>query len=442
MSLQTRLRLLLLSLAVAPGAACQTTDERREDEVISAMQHGRYSEALGRAKRLAEAHPDDAVAPRLYREAELAFILDQGRDQVFAGELDAGLAFFEQARELAPEDPTVASWILKTRYQLALHWLDVATELKGPERLKEAEHAYEMVLEYDPDSAAGVDGLSHVLLLENYRSGMSKTYFDDGLSSFRDLELQRARRDFQVSRRYQDNEPAKKRADQVEEMLAEERLAQARELEETGMYFAARNEYRLVLLIDPNNVEGRAGIDRMDRESRATRTMAEAEMALRRGELDKADKSVDEAQVLTAAQQDDASLLQSSIEEKRLEDRYQSARSLAEDYRYPESVQAFTELLAIAPDYKDAAMRKTTLEEFIRLAEEFYAKALATSDDAVAEEYLRAIHPVIWPEYKDVVERLKAIEARKAAKAEKDGKATEGAGETGEEKPDGPGGGG
>lgn len=409
------LRPVPLALLCLAAVACRAQETRSDEKVVSAIVHGQYTVALEEARRLAEANPNDPGAQELYREAELAFLLDQGRQAVFHGELNLGLELFEKAAALAPDHPTVRTWIQKTRKQLAVYWLDRAAEVTGPEHLDEAELAYERVLQYDPASAAAIDGLSHVLLLKNYRAGMSKTYFDDGLSSFHALLLEQARRAFQVSRRYRENDPATQRAGQVEEMLAEERLAQARELEQAGSFFAARNEYRLVLLIDPEHPEGRAGLDRMDRETRATRTLDEADMALRRGELERAGEALAEATVLTEAQKDDVSLLQSNIVEKRLEDRYREARSLADDYRFPEAVVAFEALLAEAPDYKDAALRKTTLEEFIRLAEEFYAKALAATDDAVAEEYLRAIHPVIWPEYRDVVARLKAIEARRAA---------------------------
>jgi len=413
--LRPALRPVPLALLCLASAACQAQETRSDEKVVSAIVHGQYTVALEEARRLADANPNDPAAQELYREAELAFLLDQGRQAVFHGDLNLGLELFEKAGVLVPDHPTVRAWIEKTRKQLAVHWLDRAAEVTGPEHLDEAELAYERVLQYDPENAAAMEGLSHVLLLKNYRSGMSKTYFDDGLSSFRALLLEQARRAFQVSRRYRENDPASQRADQVEEMLAEERLAQAQQLEQVGSYFAARNEYRLVLLIDPDHVEGRAGLDRMDRETRATRTLDEAEMALRRGELELAGEALAEATVLTEAQKDDVSLLQSNIVEKRLEDRYLEARSLADDYRFPEAVAAFDALLAEASDYKDAALRKSTLEEFIRLAEEFYAKALAATDDAVAEEYLRAIHPVIWPEYRDVVERLKAIEARRAA---------------------------
>jgi len=213
-------------------------------------------------------------------------------------------------------------------------------------------------------------------------------------------------------------------------MLKAEGLKESQVLEADGLYFAARNEYRLVLLIDSESVEGRAGLDRMDGEARAMRSLAEADMEIRRGELESAEETLAAAELLTEAQKDGVSLPQSGIEERRLEDIYQEAQGLYEDYRYPEAVAAYEELLALEPDFRDAYLLMRTIEEFIRLAEEFYAKALASDDETEAEEYLRAIHPVIWPEYRDVVERLAAIDARKAAaraavEAQPDGKGGE-----------------
>lgn len=404
-----------LGLLVPLLCACQASQGASEEQIVSAVRHGRYSEALEQARALTEANPGDERVRALEIDTQVAYLLDQGRGEVFRGDLTRGLEIFQRAQALAPGHPTVASWIAKTRAQLADHWLDVAADSTGPEHLDEAERAYEKVLLYDEENADARRGLAHVLLLKNYRGGMSKTYFDDGLTSFRQLELEQARRAFQVSQHYKENEPASTRGAQAEQLMAEERLAQAQGLEKAGLFFAARNEYRLVLLIDADNGEARAGLDRMDRESRATRTMAEADMAIRRGALEKAQETLAQAEILTEAQKDDVLLLKNGIEERKLEDLYQGARSLAEDYRYPEAVQRYEELLALAPDFKDAALRKATLEEFIRLTEEFYAKALAATDDSVAEEYLRAIHPVIWPEYKDVVERLHSIDERKAA---------------------------
>lgn len=409
------LDLVLVAGLALPALGCQTQETGLEQQIVSDVQHGRYELALTNARRLAEQNPGDERLQALYRDAQVAMLLDRARGEIFHGDPTRGLELLEEAWEIVPGHPTVANWIGKTRAQLATHWLDVAAENTGSEGLGAAREAYEKVLEYEPENIDARRGLGQLLLLENYRAGMSKTYFDDGLSNFREFLLEQAKREFTVSRRYAENEPAIARGEQVEVLMAEERLAQARTLEEDGLYFAARNEYRLVLLIEPHNIEGRAGLDRMDREVRATRSLAEADMEIRRGQLDKAKESLAEADTLTEAQVDHVSLLRSGIEEKRLDDLYASARSLTEDYRYPEAVAAYDELLALEPDYRDARSRKSTLEEFISMAEEFYALATETSDDAVAEEYLRRIHPVIWPEYRDVVERLKAIDARRAA---------------------------
>jgi len=187
-----------------------------------------------------------------------------------------------------------------------------------------------------------------------------------------------------------------------------------RSLEAAGLYFAARNEYRLVLLIDPTNAAGREGLDRMDRESRATTTLSKADMEIRRGEVGKARKTLDGAELLTSSQQDHITLLRTDIDDRGLEEIYVEAQGLIQDNRFPEAVQVFDRLLALDPAYKDAATLKSTIEEFIRYAEEFYPQALAAPDDAAAETILRRIQ-VVWPEYRDIAERLAAIEARKPA---------------------------
>jgi len=306
----------------------------------------------------------------------------------------------------------VRSWQAKTRAQLAVEWLDRAAELNAPDQIDEAEAAYEKVLTYAPGNSAAIQGLAYVVLLKNYRSGLSQTYFSDGLSSFRQLELEQARRAFRVSEKYRENEPASQRGEEVEELMAQERLQLAQQLEDHGLFFAARNEYRLVLLIDPSNPIGREGLDRMDRESRANHALSEADMQIRRGQLEEARETLGDAANLTLAQNDDVALLKSGLEESRLQALYDEASSLTDDYRYPEAIEAFERLLAQSPEFKDAALRKKTLEEFTRLAEEFYPKALAATTDEAAEEYLRAVE-IVWPEYKDVQVRLRAIEARR-----------------------------
>ena len=103
--------------------------------------------------------------------------------------------------------------------------------------------------------------------------------------------------------------------------------------------------------------------------------------------------------------------LEAQIEDERVLALYNKARTLERDYRYPSAIEAYDDLLEIAPYYEDALSRKATLEEFVLLAEELYTRALDAESDEEALQYLRQI-PILWPEYRDVEERLLEVEAR------------------------------
>jgi len=394
-------------------AACRGSGSG--EGVASMIRHGRYADALETARRDAIENPDDGQAQALYRDSQVAYLLDLGRNAVFGGEAEEGLIFFYQAYEFDPANITVQGWILKTRMQLADEWLDTAAELTAPEDLERAEDAYERVLTYVPGNEEARKGLSRALLLRNYREDLSKSYFNLGINQFRDDWLHPARWHFDVSHRYDPtNDSARTRADQVDLTLAQDRLFQARALESQGLYNAARNEYRLSLLADPGNLEAQAGLDRMDKETLAYRTIAKAEMSIRRGEYDAAGELLAEAEEITQDQADVVSQLEARIEDQQLAALYAEAQTLERDYRYQEAVKVYDELLELSAYYEDAIARKTTIEEFIVLAEEYYTKALDATTDEEALQYLRQI-PIIWPEYRDVDERLKAIEERLAA---------------------------
>jgi tetratricopeptide (TPR) repeat protein len=393
-------------------AGCRSNGEGR-DSVAWLAQHGRFEEAVELARKEAEEDPDDRRAQRQYLEARVAAILESGRRAVFAGFPEQGLALFEQARELDPENPIVQSWIEKTNDQLATEWLDRAVDYAASERLANAEEAYEKVLEYDPDRAEARIGLARVLFLMNYRSGQSRSYFDEGVRTFRDLLLFQSRRQFYASYEYdRANERARERGIEVGALLSEERLAQAQGLEQRGLYHAARNEYRLSLLIDPSNAAAQEGIDRMDKETRAELILTKADMQLRRGDFDRATELASEAGELTEAQKDLTGRIHGEIEDARLRKMYDEARSLERDFRYVEAVEAYDRLLAMIDAYDDALPRRENVKEFIELAAQYYESAMQAQTDEEAADFLRRI-PVFWPGYRDVEARLAELEKRK-----------------------------
>ena len=249
-----RSRTGLLLLGFGALAACKSGGIDPEQDVAWLVRHARFAEAVEAAQRRAEADPDDPRAQALVRDARVAYVLHQGRQAVFDENPQEGLELFLAAAELDPNNRFVQDWIVKTKRQLAVEWLDRAADLGGSDQLDEAEQAFEKVLEFVPGDPEGQRGLARVLLLQNYRAVQSKSYFDDGVRSFRDYFLQQAQRNFDVSYKYdRENDRAQARSADVAQMLAKERLAQAYGLEEQGLFHAAGNEYRLVLLIDPDD---------------------------------------------------------------------------------------------------------------------------------------------------------------------------------------------
>jgi len=381
------------------------------------VRHGRFAAAVAIARSELEADPDDPGVQRLHRDAEVAFLLDRGRRASFDGNQEEALELFEEAARLDPANPVVVDWIVKTRRLLASEWLDRAAELTGPDELHEAELALEKALGYVPDDEVAREALARVLLLENHRAGQSEKYFDDGVRTLRDFFLAQARRNFDVSFNYdRRNDRARTRGADVEGLIAEQRLEQARSLEEAGLFHAARNEYRLALLIELGNPQAEEGLARMDRETRVARWLDEAEMQMLRGERDKARGLLAEAEAATTLQVDRVRAMAGQLEESRQRELYERARTLETDYLYAEAAAAYGELLELTADYADAGARKSTLEEFMRLAEEYYAEAEAAPSDEEAVAWLERVR-IVWPEYRDVDARLREITARLDAAA-------------------------
>ena len=284
--------------------------------------------------------------------------------------------------------------------------------MSSDEDLDEALAAYEKALAYDPANPQAKLGISRILLKKNYREGRSKSYYNEGLEALRGYYLPQAENSFSKSRKYKENDRAEQREQDVEALLIEERVGLAQDFEAQKLFFAARTEYRLALLIDPDDDVARDGYDRMDREVRVRRGLDDAEMDVRRGDLGAAEETVADIEPLSEEQDDEIADLRGQIEDASSEGMYQEALELERDYRYPEAIAAYTRVLDENDGYyADADSRKRTLEDFVARAERLYATVLEPDSDEAALRALREID-VFWPEYKDVPDRITAYVRR------------------------------
>jgi tetratricopeptide (TPR) repeat protein len=231
----------------------------------------------------------------------------------------------------------------------------------------------------------------------NYREGMSKSYFQEGLQALSEYWLEQARSRFSYSDKYEPADPkTEQRKSQVDRLLAQQRVTVAKGIEASGRFGAARNEFRLAAALDPANQEAKEGLDRCRKESKAFELLSQAKMEIVRGRIDKALPLIEEGESLTVAQKELFEGARSSVDQFGNEKIYQTALAHERDLEYEAAVATYGELLAKTEYYKDALARKETLEEYIQLAGELYAQAQAATTDEEKIEDLRKIS-VFWP---------------------------------------------
>jgi tetratricopeptide (TPR) repeat protein len=392
------------------AAGCASAVRNEVEEVRQDVHHGRFEQAVRQSAALHEQHPGDAVYEDLHKQASVAWLLEQGRRATFKDQDLEALTTFLQAQEIDPTSAETKSWVQKTLRKLSRTWLERGLELHASGKLAEAVEAYGKALEYAPGDPSALNGLGEAVIQINYREGMGKKYFEDGIRDLSSYFLEQARSRFSYSDKYQPEDgKTLQRGSQVSKLLAQQRVTVARGIEATGRFGAARNEYRLSAALDPENAEAKAGLERCTNEAKAATLLAAAKMEMVRMRRDHALELLAEGEALTVAQKDLFEGARAQIEQARLERKYQEALTFERDFEYEQAIVAYAELLKETEYFKDAIARKETLEEYVKLAADLYEKAQNATDDGERLDDLRKIR-VFWPEYKDVADQLADLE--------------------------------
>jgi tetratricopeptide (TPR) repeat protein len=168
--------------------------------------------------------------------------------------------------------------------------------------------------------------------------------------------------------------------------------------------------------IEPDYAPANEGFERTDVEVRVLDLLSDADQQLRAKDFTRALEHFDQALELTRLQADQVAQLRARAEEERTTHAYERALLLEQDFRYPDAIRAYDELLAEqVGGYLDARARRETLAGYIADAERLYQQALASEDLEQQLALLRQIE-LIWPTYADVQRRLRQLERNAAPK--------------------------
>jgi tetratricopeptide (TPR) repeat protein len=384
--------------------ACQTI--QTEESVSDLFRRGDFEEAYALAQTKAEEAPDDAYYAEVERMVEVAILLDEGRAQVFDGDLAGALETFFKADAAAPGHPVIRSWIGKVVGDLNDRTIrDGGTALMNGDLVRASE-MYERALVFEPGQEEAKAGLARTLLLANHRKGLSEEYYKEGVRSLREYWLGRAGKEFSAVEKYApDDKRGSFRTKQVAGLLAQDRVLMAQDLEAKELYHAARNEYRIALLIDDQCADAVDGLARMDKEVAAAAKLDEAERATIRGDFKGAKEALVEGSDMTEAQTGEFASAKIDLDEARWKKLYLAATDSEADGDYERAAKLYDQLLQETGYYEDAVERRRTALDFIKLAERLYGEAQAAKSPKARRQKLEQI-AVFWPEYKNVSKLL------------------------------------
>ncbi|MEM1448020.1 MAG: hypothetical protein AAF957_00360 [Planctomycetota bacterium] len=396
--------------------SCSSTSTAKTGiaEVQDLTRQGRYEAAARRAADLLDEVPESspyrAEAVQASRDVSLASGMEVARRLTLADQDDDALALLAELDERYPGSTVVAAWTERTKRKLADRWFEVARSAQARESFEAARVAYAKAIEYDPNYALAEAALSGLTNLEGYRAGLAQDYYYDGVRTLTDEKLNEARSSFSKSYKYdEESERTQRRISEVDREQARARVDYAEaELVAKRRYSAAATEYAAAARLDPSSIEIAERLEVLKAEAKVTALLSEADSSILRSEFDKAEAKLRKAADLTVLQTDLVDERLSGIDGSRAEAQYQRALNFQYDFRFPEAIAAFNEILDEREFYKDTRARLDTLSDYVSEAKRLYAEAAAAADDAKKLELYRQIE-LFWPDYEDVAEKIRTL---------------------------------
>ena len=403
-------RPLFLGATLLLAACASTSVGEVQIEVEDKIEHGRYLAALEQAADFHEDNQGEQLARDLHVRARTAWLLNRGRSLTFEDNDDEALVVFRTVLEMSPDSEQAMQWVTKTENKLGTHWTHIGLEYHAADNLPAAMESYQKALTYLPDDVSAVAGLATARFLSDYREGVGKGYYTNGVRALSEYYLQQARNAFDKVLKYKEKDKqSTDRRDQVKVMLAEQRVHLAAELEQEGRFAAARHEFKMAIDLDSENKEAVIGQERNRKEAEAKVLRSGAEMQVLRGNYEKAREMLAAGAELSEAQDELFEGALAGIESAIQEDMYVAALDLYKDGDYQGAIDGFDKLLEAADYYKDARTRRDNLAGDIVAASTRYELAAKAKTTEERLRYLREIE-VFWTNYKDIQEQIHRLD--------------------------------
>lgn len=385
-----------------------------------------YYQAYWALEDARRARPTDPDLERRFWELRVLYLLAESRDLVFHDQDLEALRRLERVQVLDPENSVAQTWIRKAKRKLAARAIDEGKEQLIAGELASALKSFNEALTYQPDDPEALVGIEELDAIWSSRRESAQDWYMQGIRASAEQNFVQTQYHMNIAL---DQDPsldrAKPQLTRAIKRLAEQRLAGAKALEAEGYFAPALSDYLLVQETLPETPEIDEMVARMRAEVKADDLANEGEMEVFRGDFAKARKLLEEAYEMSTMSKLSIGEKLQLVNERELDYMYMDARDLELEYRYEISLAAYRTIAdSVTSGFRDVLSRINDLEASIAAAEQGYADGQKEESAGQLEAALGHYQEVMihYPGYQDIEDRARDLKARISDVANKPGK--------------------
>lgn len=400
----------LFALAAALGGCAAPNLPLVEAEAFYAGAD--YYQAYVAAKKALEVAPNDPEVVRMHARTREAYLLWDAQRLVFQSEEEAALARLDLVLADNPEHPIAIRWRDKALLKLAERAVDAGNRLLASGKLEGAQSAFGDAYRYVPDYEPAADGLERLAAAAADLRASARGHYVDGVRALGDYEYRQTAYHLGIA---VEKDPELTAAQSplaiAQRQIAEERFAAARRMQEAGYYRPALSEYRALSEQFPDLFGLAECIAVTEVEAEVSDLADAGEIAVYRGEFQKARELLDSALAKTGTQQEMVSERLLLVRERELDSEYIAAKDLELQLRLEEAIVAYVALEESAAGFRDVAARLEDLRQRVEAATSSYRTGVQAEERGEIDAAIDAFTDVqlFWPGYRDARDRLDAL---------------------------------
>ncbi len=371
-----------------------------------------YFQAYVAARKARDLAPDDPEVAKVLARSREAYLLWDAQRLVFQSDEYAALARLDLVLAENPEHPIAIRWRDKALLKLAERAVDRGNRLLATGKLAEAQAAFGDAYSWVPDYAPAGDGLARLESAAEELRTEARGHYVDGVRALGDYEYRRTAYHLGIA---VEKDPELTAAQDplaiAKRQIAEERYASAQKMQDAGYYRPALLEYRALADQFPDLFGIADRIAAAEVEADVVDLADAGEIAVYRGEFDKARELLDAALAKTAKQQEMVSERLLLVRERELEAEYIAAKDLELQLRLEDAIVAYVAMEESAAGFRDVPARIEDLRQRVEAATGAYRAGVEAEERGQVDAAIDAFTDVqlFWPGYRDARDRLDAL---------------------------------